>query len=473
MRRSPSSPMAPTLRPAARFLAVDLAVLALHGRGHTRRDGTGLDGGIAIQASRCFADIPERRQGCAEDSRRSRPGRPAHGLDRLRGTRQIFRERLTGSSILIAALAVVSIGSIFLLARWMLLSVRRAAALAATISLEHPNRRILLDGLPSEIVPLAKSANEALDRLADAYAMERRFTADASHELRTPLAVLNLRLQKARRPASPGLGGTRGHGRDAACRRTAARPRAGRWWRGGASANPTGFARTHRSRSRCRHHAGLRQRAPEHCRSMSSKDCLYREARVNCAKPSGTFLENAIRHGKGGVTSVAGESRDASYGRPGGRRRGAKQSRPLSRNASSSGSTRASKAAPAPAWDWQSSGACCEISAATPSDCRRQSICRRTTSPTGCAPGALGKKSQAALRRPDRPSCGPAASSPAARSGRCSRWECAPGNPGARARLPRNRRPASTSVTTLPGHRPEASTSAMVSSATRFCSSLV
>jgi two-component system sensor histidine kinase QseC len=116
---------------------------------------------------------------------------------------QIFRERLTGSSILIAVLAVVSIGSIFLLARWMLLSVRRAAALAATISLEHPNRRIPLDGLPSEIVPLAKSANEALDRLADAYAMERRFTADASHELRTPLAVLNLRLQNARNQQAP------------------------------------------------------------------------------------------------------------------------------------------------------------------------------------------------------------------------------------------------------------------------------
>ena len=45
------------------------------------------------------------------------------------------------------------------------------------------------------------------------------------------------------------------------------------------------------------------------------------------------------------------------------------------------------------------------------------------------------------------------------------------GSPGARARPPRSRRPASTSVTTLPGHSPEASTSAMVSWATRFCSS--
>ncbi|MDE1932171.1 MAG: HAMP domain-containing histidine kinase, partial [Alphaproteobacteria bacterium] len=36
------------------------------------------------------------------------------------------------------------------------------------------------------------------DRLAEAYAAERRITADAAHALRTPLAVLSLRLQRAR-----------------------------------------------------------------------------------------------------------------------------------------------------------------------------------------------------------------------------------------------------------------------------------
>ena len=51
--------------------------------------------------------------------------------------------------------------------------------------------------------------------------------------------------------------------------------------------------------------------------------------------------------------------------------------------------------------------------------------------------------------------------------------DSAPGSPGARARPPRSRSPGVTSVTTLPGHRPDASTSAMVSSATRFCSSSV
>lgn len=111
---------------------------------------------------------------------------------------QIFRDRMRGSSLLIAALAVVSLISMLLLIGWMLRSVERAAELGKLIGVEHPDRRIPLHELPSEIVPLAASANEALDRLATAYQSERRFTADAAHELRTPLTVLSLRLQKAK-----------------------------------------------------------------------------------------------------------------------------------------------------------------------------------------------------------------------------------------------------------------------------------
>lgn len=116
---------------------------------------------------------------------------------------QIMRGRVASSTTALAVLGILSVVAMAALAGWMLSSVRRAAALAGTIGRDHPERRIPIDELPTEIVPLARAANDAFDRLAGAYESERRFTADAAHELRTPLAVLDLRLQKARRSAQP------------------------------------------------------------------------------------------------------------------------------------------------------------------------------------------------------------------------------------------------------------------------------
>ena len=87
---------------------------------------------------------------------------------------------------------------IWLVSGWGLRPLKRASREAAMAGPRNPTARIGTDGLPSEIRPLVDAVNGALDRLADAYATERRFTADAAHELRTPLAVLGLRLQRAR-----------------------------------------------------------------------------------------------------------------------------------------------------------------------------------------------------------------------------------------------------------------------------------
>ncbi len=62
----------------------------------------------------------------------------------------------------------------------------------------NPGARISTRKLPGEIRPLVGAVNGALDRLAEAYAAEQRFVADAAHELRTPLTVLGLRLQRAK-----------------------------------------------------------------------------------------------------------------------------------------------------------------------------------------------------------------------------------------------------------------------------------
>ncbi|WP_226953762.1 sensor histidine kinase [Mesopusillimonas faecipullorum] len=82
------------------------------------------------------------------------------------------------------------------LMRWTLRPVREAAALAAGISPDTPDRRIPLKRLPAEIQPLAQAANQALDRLGHALDTQKQLVADAAHELRTPLTVLDLRLQK-------------------------------------------------------------------------------------------------------------------------------------------------------------------------------------------------------------------------------------------------------------------------------------
>jgi signal transduction histidine kinase len=46
------------------------------------------------------------------------------------------------------------------------------------------------DRLPPELAPIGQKLNELLDRLAAAFARERRFSAAVAHELRTPLAEL-------------------------------------------------------------------------------------------------------------------------------------------------------------------------------------------------------------------------------------------------------------------------------------------
>ncbi len=85
------------------------------------------------------------------------------------------------------------------LLHWTLRPVSRAARLAAGIGPDEPGRRIPLDKLPREVLPLAKAANDGLERLSQAYEYEQHIVADAAHELRTPLTVLSLRLQKCRR----------------------------------------------------------------------------------------------------------------------------------------------------------------------------------------------------------------------------------------------------------------------------------
>ena len=95
---------------------------------------------------------------------------------------------------------VLSIGCALIIgwfvAGWSLKPLARAAQEASAILPGCSSARISPAGLPAEVLPMVDAVNGALDRLAFAYDMERRFTTDAAHELRTPLSVLSLRLQK-------------------------------------------------------------------------------------------------------------------------------------------------------------------------------------------------------------------------------------------------------------------------------------
>ena len=87
-------------------------------------------------------------------------------------------------------------GLVAAVASWSLRPLRRAAEEAAVIGPLRPDARLSEAGMLSEALPLARAVNRALDRVAEAYEAEKRFTADSAHALRTPLTVLDLRLQR-------------------------------------------------------------------------------------------------------------------------------------------------------------------------------------------------------------------------------------------------------------------------------------
>ena len=108
-----------------------------------------------------------------------------------------FPEPWQDVAILLPFSAVVLV-LVWAVSVWSLRPLIRASQQAALAGPRNPHARIDVAGLPGELLPLVGAMNGALDRLAEAYEGERRFTEDAAHELRTPLAALGLRLQRAR-----------------------------------------------------------------------------------------------------------------------------------------------------------------------------------------------------------------------------------------------------------------------------------
>lgn len=61
---------------------------------------------------------------------------------------------------------------------------------AARISIRSMNERLLIDKVPSEIVPLVENFNRVLERLEQGYRNQQEFLSTTAHELKTPLALI-------------------------------------------------------------------------------------------------------------------------------------------------------------------------------------------------------------------------------------------------------------------------------------------
>ena len=86
-------------------------------------------------------------------------------------------------------LAVASLGGVFLAGR-ALSPIDRITRLARRISAEDLGQRLDLRLPDDEVGRLARTFDEMIARLDEAFRRQRQFTADASHELRTPLTAV-------------------------------------------------------------------------------------------------------------------------------------------------------------------------------------------------------------------------------------------------------------------------------------------
>lgn len=111
------------------------------------------------------------------------------------------------SFVIAGALAVVlALIASYLAGASVSLPLRRMARVAARVNDGDLNPRMSASALAGEEVRvLAESFNHMLDRLAEAFAAQKEFIADASHELRTPLTVIagQLEVLAAQDPPDP------------------------------------------------------------------------------------------------------------------------------------------------------------------------------------------------------------------------------------------------------------------------------
>jgi heavy metal sensor kinase len=157
---------------------------------------------------------PELDEDDLEEWRRERPGetlpRPAArelwvevglGLGGLQESLAAFRARLLpGFTVLFLVLAAVPVWAV----RRALQPLETLSREAEAIHAENVGARLTEADADREVQALVRALNGALDRLAEAYVRQKRYTSDAAHELRTPLSVIRAQSEVAlRKPREP------------------------------------------------------------------------------------------------------------------------------------------------------------------------------------------------------------------------------------------------------------------------------
>lgn len=135
---------------------------------------------------------------------------PGHTINRLPGDHRIFCQialpnradetaatvkRFIAIGMLVTALVVGGIG--WLVTRMALRPVNAISHKFAQISDLRLDQRVPVPGSRDAVAVLARTVNQALDRLQHAAQRQRRFIADASHELRSPITGLSSALEVA------------------------------------------------------------------------------------------------------------------------------------------------------------------------------------------------------------------------------------------------------------------------------------
>jgi signal transduction histidine kinase len=105
----------------------------------------------------------------------------------------------------VAPILLILLGIDLLIFRNALQPLQIASDRARQIGPARTDLRLPEAGMPREVLPLVRAVNEALNRLAHGYAMQRDFVADAAHELRTPLAIIKAEVEALPVAARPVL----------------------------------------------------------------------------------------------------------------------------------------------------------------------------------------------------------------------------------------------------------------------------